>query len=105
MKKLLLALCIFSGFTLCEATAKLYLDEACLDSCEDAFYIHTGNNSWLVSETMHTDEKGLYAYENELFKEDMEAVYKKTWKCPYCFAYYEIGKACSNSACPSKYKN
>ena len=74
----------------------------------DEFYIHTGNNVWLVTHSIHRDSKGLFAYESNLSRAlDMPGYkmeYERKWKCPYCYNYWPIGKPCGNPDCPSKYK-
>jgi len=83
-------------------------DEFRVDSAHDAFYIHVGNNVWLVTNSVHRDDTGLFSYERDLRKSsgsDLTMEYEKKWKCPYCYQYWPLGKSCGNSNCPSKYKN
>lgn len=103
MKKLILSLIAISS--ICQASEKVYIDENDLDSSKQYFRIHVGHNNWLKTGTMHSDNNGLYTFENDIFKEgDKESQYVQQWKCPYCYTYNDMGKACSNANCPSKFK-
>jgi hypothetical protein len=82
---------------------KLYVD---VDSFEvgsegNEFYLHTGNNIWLTTHTLHRDSSGVYAYEQDL--KGIRSDYDKKWKCPYCYQYWPVGKSCGNPDCPSRY--
>jgi len=89
---------------------KLYID---VDSFKantegDEFYIHVGNNVWLVTHTINRDASGMFAYECNLSKSTVipgyKSEYEKMWKCPYCYKYWPLGKPCGNPDCPSKFK-
>ncbi len=89
---------------------RVYVDADAFKSNTDGdeFYIHTGNNIWLVTHTIHRDAKGMFAYESNLarstFGPGHKVEYQKKWKCPYCYSYWPIGTPCQNPDCPSKYK-
>ena len=74
----------------------------------DEFYIHTGDNVWLVTHTINRDSTGMFSYESNLRKSisgpDYKMEYERKWKCPYCYNHWPIGKPCGNGNCPSKYK-
>lgn len=107
----LLATLIYSSF--CHADVFYSKDRVYVDvdtfqanAKGDEFYIHTGNNIWLVTNTIHRDESGMFALERNVRRiggSQME--YQKKWKCPYCYNYWPIGKSCQNPDCPSKYKD
>jgi len=114
MFRLFLGLSLILG-SFCHAAAfqikdKMYID---VDSFKantkgDEFYIHVGNNVWLVTHSIHRDASGVFAYEENLSKTlggpGYKCEYEKKWKCPYCYNYWPIGTACQNKDCPSKYK-
>jgi len=87
---------------------KIYIDEQEFATQGDDFHIHMGNNIWLVTNTIHKDDTGLFAYEanirRSMTNNGIEREYVKKWKCPYCYMYWPIGKACQNEECPSRYK-
>jgi hypothetical protein len=84
---------------------KIYIDEEEFDTKGDSFYIHTGHNVWLQTHTVHRDKTGLYTFESNINRStDVKMEYEKKWKCPYCYMYWPVGKACANKECPSKYK-
>ena len=102
-----------SGF--CDGAAfvakyKIYIDEDTFkaNTKGDEFYIHVGNNVWLVTHSIHRDHTGMFTYEENLAKSvgdlNDKYEYEKKWKCPYCDRYWPIGKPCNNQDCPSKYK-
>lgn len=87
----------------------MYIDEESFkaNTKGDEFYIHMGNNTWLVTHTINRDASGIFAYENNLSKSigpGYKTEYERKWKCPYCYHYWPMGKACANPDCPSKYK-
>ncbi|MBS0585230.1 MAG: hypothetical protein JSR76_02875 [Verrucomicrobia bacterium] len=99
MKKLLISALVFLSSALSAVTPaidsdKLYLtpDELCLNYF-DGFYIHLGNNVWVKTGTIHRDSGGIYFYDDGLPRE---------WKCPYCYMYWPLGKACQNDQCNGK---
>jgi hypothetical protein len=96
MKKLLL-LALICTATL-SASSQIYIDSADLDIREDTFFIHTGENMWVETHSVYTDDHGLYYVENKKAKQMV-----KKWKCPYCFSYWPVGQRCQNAQCPSKY--
>ena len=103
MKKILLVLMATSS--ICCASPRMYIDNDDLDTSKNSFHIHTGRNEWLQTNTVHRDRSGLYTNESDILTvNDLEAIYKQQWKCPYCYTYYDIGVACNNKECPSKYK-
>lgn len=83
---------------------KFYIDYDSLNTSEDAFHIHIGQNVWLQTNVVYKDEKGFYALENNLFRLGYNTEVERKWKCPYCYNYWPLGKACSNKDCPSKFK-
>ncbi len=108
---LFLSIIFFSSF--CHAAAfqmqdKMYIDEDSFktNTKGDEFYIHVGNNVWLVTHSIHRDASGMFAYENNLNKSinGLKTEYERRWKCPYCYTYWPIGSSCQNRECPSKYK-
>lgn len=87
---------------------KFYLDEDEMQSSEDAFYIHLGNNVWIQTNSVNKDKKGLYTYRAAIARTMINgnaASYEKKWKCPYCYNYWPVGKSCQNKDCPSKYRD
>ncbi len=90
------------------SSGKVYIDvdEFSASTSGDEFYIHQGNNVWLTTHTIHRDATGMFTYENSLLKYNSfkGADYDKKWKCPYCYQYWPLGKACGNPECPSTYK-
>jgi hypothetical protein len=95
MKKLLfLCLCVAN----LGASDQIYIDSADLDIREDSFFVHKGENIWIETQSVYTDDHGLYYVENKKPKQMV-----KKWKCPYCFNYWPIGEKCKNAQCPSKY--
>ncbi len=92
----------YSGVFHCEDKVYIDADSFKADAKGNEFYVHTGNNIWLVTHTIHRDATGLFAYESNLIRTNME--YEKKWRCPYCYMYWPIGKQCGNKDCPSKYK-
>lgn len=107
MKLGLLSLICFSSLSALTVHDKMYIDEDEFTTKGDAFHIHIGHNVWLVTNTVHRDKTGLFAYECNLSRAvglDYQMAYEKQWKCPYCYSYWPIGKPCGNKDCPSKYK-
>lgn len=94
MKYILLALL----FTFNLSAGHIYIDEADLEIREDTFYIHMGGNMWNETDTIYTDDYGLYYVETKTSK----AMVRK-WKCPYCHMMWPEGQRCQNAKCPSKY--
>jgi len=86
------------------ASERIYIDESEFDKRDCEYRIHTGNNIWLETKTVHMNTTGLFTYERDLIKDKLKTEYQKMWKCPYCFHYWPIGTACQNKDCPSKYK-
>lgn len=106
---LLMACLLFTG--VCQADVfqiqdKLYVDTESFSTNTkgDEFYIHTGNNVWLVTHTINRDSTGMYVFEHNIKKSRSGPHCEKMWKCPYCYNYWPIGKPCGNPSCPSKYK-
>ncbi len=89
---------------------KMYIDPESfnVNTSGDEFYVHIGENIWLVTHTINRDEFGVFAYEHNLRKSTngpgSEMSFEKKWRCPYCHRYWPIGKPCGNDECPSKYK-
>lgn len=106
----MLALSSLSAYSTPDSLEKMYIDDDEFTSKTegDAFHIHIGNNVWLVTNTVHRDSTGLFAYECNLSRslntKGISMEYEKKWKCPYCYNYWPIGKPCGNANCPSKYK-
>lgn len=99
---------VLGTFSALNASEKIYIDEEELNTSQDAFHIHIGNNVWIETNTVHRDKTGLYTYENNILsstdKNTQQFGYQKTWKCPYCYNYWPIGTPCQNPSCPSKYR-
>lgn len=105
MKKIILAFALLASVA-CHATCKMYVTHDDVDDSTDCFHIHTGKNEWLSTQTMYRDKTGLYAKDDELMQiSELEAAYKQSWKCPYCYRYYDQGNPCNNADCPSKYRS
>ncbi len=89
---------------------KMYIDADSFkaNTQGDEFYIHVGNNVWLVTHSINRDATGMFAYEANLSKSlagpGYKMEYERKWKCPYCYNYWPIGKPCGNPDCPSKYR-
>jgi len=86
---------------------KVYVDDEFFkpNTKGDRFYLHTGNNRWIETHTIHRDSTGLYSYEGDIKKStEFKNEWEHKWKCPYCYQYWPIGKPCQNPSCPSKYK-
>lgn len=103
-------------FSLClvsfgiHADEKVYIDNDDLNTtAQDTFRIHIGHNVWIEANAVYRDKTGLFTFESNISRSAMcgkgvYAGYEKTWKCPYCYHYWPIGKPCQNPDCPSKYK-
>lgn len=91
-----------ASLTTPEYDGKIYIDEDDLKSTEDTFYIHTGGNLWIATDTINRGTTGLYTYSHNLLRTH-KAIEKK-WKCPYCYQYWPAGSPCKNEYCPSRYK-
>jgi hypothetical protein len=105
-KLLCLSIVLSASLSTAYASDKMYIDDAELNCKHNTFRIHVGHNEWVKTHTIHRDETGLYTFENDLFR-DLGVTsmgYEKEWKCPYCHQYWPIGKPCSNSSCPSRYR-
>lgn len=102
MRKLLLTLCLLTAS--CHASDRMYIDINELDSTQNAFHIHTGENKWIKTKTVHHDETGLYTYECDIssLRDGKKMAYEQTWKCPYCFRHYKMTEGCDNANCPSR---
>lgn len=86
---------------------KIYIDETEMTATEEAFYLHQGDNIWFCTHTVHKDKMGTYTHRSAISCTDGSNIvtdYQKTWKCPYCYRYYPVGKPCDNKDCPSRYK-
>lgn len=107
MIKYLVCLCVFSGSLFGYAHPhKMYVDSKEVNFFQDAYHIHTGDNTWIESHTMHTDASGMFTFRDYIKKEDgcgrfME--YERKWKCPYCYHYWPMKTPCENPDCPSRY--
>jgi len=102
--KLLIFPFLIASFVLC-ASSKMYIDPINLDSSDCAFRVHMGGNEWIETNCIHRDETGFYSLTEDLIhRKDCRSNYEKTWKCPYCYQFWPIGKACQNKDCPSKYR-
>lgn len=109
LKKLIIISAVFlSSWCHVHASERMYIDIDNLDYSKDYFHIQVGNNVWIQTDTVHRDETGLYTYESNIARtmlsKGLTAEYQKTWKCPYCYNYWPVGKPCGNSDCPSKYQ-
>lgn len=95
---------IFSNIAL-TASERMYIDENELDSTENCFHIHMGDNFWIETQTIHRDDSGLYTLEKNIIRnKNKSSDYERKWKCPYCNRYWKVGQACQNEECPSRYK-
>jgi predicted transglutaminase-like protease len=86
---------------------KVYIDESEMIAMDDAFYIHTGDNFWISTNSISKDKFGTFTYHNSILCTNNQTTvieYQKTWKCPYCYRHYPVGKPCDNKDCPSKYR-
>ena len=118
LKKMFLTAAILCG-SFCfsaESTSfdeRIYIDDEEFCCEQDCFWIHEGNNVWVRTDTVHRDHTGLFTHECSIARFvdkttpkpiHQKPTYEKSWKCPYCYTYWPIGKACENANCPSKYK-
>lgn len=95
---LILASCLSSD-------SSIYIDPNELNTEYDSFRIHTGNNIWIETHTVHRDATGLFTFQSNLrLNKDPLVGFEKSWRCPYCHHYWPIGVACQNKDCASKYK-
>jgi len=85
---------------------RFYINFDDLDSQEDSFHIHIGDNVWIETSIVHRDETGVYTYNANIawMALSPSCEYERKWRCPYCYRYWPLGKTCQNSDCPSKYK-
>ena len=86
---------------------RIYIDEQEMTAMDDAFFIHMGDNTWIQTGAICKDKQGTYIYRSAIVcSENQRNVtdYEKTWKCPYCYRYYPVGKPCDNKDCPSRYR-
>ncbi|EFB42294.1 MULTISPECIES: hypothetical protein [Parachlamydia] len=84
---------------------KMYINDEELETNGKIFRLHTGDNIWISVPSIHSDQSGLFVYENEIIQDGCPSMaYQNTWKCPYCYRHWPIGKPCQNPDCPSKYK-
>lgn len=98
-------ICFMLFISSLSATDKLYLDKQDMDTSQDQFYIHVGNNEWIQSTALYSDETGMYTLDCHIIKSlGNKKSYASSWKCPYCYRYWPIGKSCENKDCPSRYK-
>src|SRR5260221_5983294 len=93
------------------STEKKYIDSEELDTQSCGIYLHTGQNIWLETRCIHSDERGLFTFESDIVRLDMNnkgissfGGYTQQWKCPHCYNYWPIGTACHKTQFPSKYK-
>jgi hypothetical protein len=103
MKKIAFLVFTFFFFSL-HADEKLYVDCNEVDMSTGIIYVHTGNNVWISAGAIHRGCNGLFVCESEISKSVSRSGYEKSWKCPYCYQYWPIGKPCGNPSCPSKYR-
>jgi hypothetical protein len=87
--------------TLPQYSDKLYIDPEEFVFDGSPFRIHLGNNIWIETNHVTSDETGLYTHLENIISTRGE--YKRMWKCPYCHHYWPIGTSCQNADCPSKY--
>lgn len=99
----LMTITSLSAFQKPNIDKKMYLDENEVQINPESIYIHTGNNIWIETQSITRDATGLYTFESNINYYWGEEAAKKKWKCPYCYRYYDVGVACDNSECPSKY--
>jgi len=84
---------------------KIYIDEQEMNTCDDAFYIHVGDNTWIRTHSICKDRCGTFTYRTSIACSSNQSYEdEKTWKCPYCNRYWPVGSPCKNKDCPSKYK-
>lgn len=101
-KSISLALIFMSFFCMASAKEKMYIDPFELNMEEGSIRIHTMDNIWIECEMLHRDETGFFIFNNDIRKDSHNA-HEKSWKCPYCFRFWPVGKPCQNPDCPSKY--
>lgn len=109
---LLICLICFDGLKadVFRVNEKVYIDgeDFKYNTTDSQFYIHTGNNVWLMTNSINKDHMGVFTYECLIQKTMNGPSYKmqylKSWKCPYCYNYWLIEKPCENIDCPSRYK-
>ena len=105
MNKFILCLILcFSASTLC--ACRVYVDKKECVSQGDRYYIHIGNNFWLMTDVMKRDVTGLYTLEKSFMRSQTggeRGGYVKRWRCPYCYMYWPVGDRCGNNDCPSRY--
>lgn len=106
MLKKIFFLSLMTMAALGNASDKMYIDKQEFSMDGDKFRIHIGHNVWLETDTVHNDKTGMYALYSSLHRSqgNNSYAYERTWKCPYCYSYWPIGKACQNEDCPSRYK-
>lgn len=77
------------------------------DADDHLFYIHRGNNEWIVATTLIEDCTGLYAKEENILRLGVGSspVYEKHWQCPYCHKFWPWGTPCQNLDCPSRFRD
>jgi hypothetical protein len=92
------------AFSMLGAREKLYFDYDDMPKDEDAFHVHVGGNMWIRTNSIHRDSAGFYTYTKGIELMSGSQEYRRKWKCPYCFQYWDIGQACQNPDCPSKYR-
>lgn len=98
------------GFSSLLASNRIYFDvrEMCHDDGipkdESGFHIHVGGNIWLETDEIHKDATGFFTYTTSVQMMSGSQEYRRTWQCPYCHRHWEIGQACQNPDCPSKYR-
>ena len=88
---------------------KMYVDVEQMDVMNGQIYIHLDHNNWIHAKCIGKDKEGMYVTESNIVKSSQSSnsqpsfEYERTWKCPYCYHYWPIGKSCQNESCPSKY--
>lgn len=104
-----LSICAFlnasSAFAFDEAMVsskeRYYIDEEEYSTKGNAFYIHTGGNVWIMTNSLHRDKTGLFTYTCDIIREGQKNLEERRWGCPYCHEYWPMGQKCDNKDCPS----
>ena len=91
-------------FSILQADQRVYIDIDAIDTFENAFHIHEGNNIWIETKAIHNDETGFYTFESEIKHDDkLKKEFAKSWKCPYCYHMWPNDVfPCQNLDCPSR---
>lgn len=87
-----------------ETIERTYVDTADVCPTDEGFYLHIGENNWILTTQLQSDSTGLFTYAHNIKIDSPSMEYVRKWQCPYCKYYWPIGKPCANVDCPSRYK-